>query len=236
MKGHYPHTSGGELPEREYHILHTYASHYLAIDEPVNPRDINPQKLPSELHEIIDLEAAGDIRPLYWIELAFRPNFSAEDLDDMLIAINTFPVSNKKYRKRSIAKDQLEKAFSLPSDVNEKLLAVDSVIDSANRAYQPDTLTGSSGEGTYHLEIIRDLSLNGRSLIDHIEQLLDLIDAINEAADVELPIEFREARAGDVKYSMAAIERAYELLAYKPIVGFKEGIACTYEWYEETHV
>ena len=62
--------------------------------------------------------------------------------------------------------------------------------------------------------------------------LLDLIEAINRVANVELPVEFRPVRAGDVMYSQAAIERAYEILDYKPLVSFGEGIARTYEWYK----
>jgi len=61
--------------------------------------------------------------------------------------------------------------------------------------------------------------------------LLDLIDAINRAAEVDLPIEFREPRAGDVMYSQAAIERACELIGYEPLVSFEDGIARTFEWY-----
>lgn len=65
--------------------------------------------------------------------------------------------------------------------------------------------------------------------------LLDLIDAINKAAGVDLPIEFRASRAGDVKYSQAAIERAKEILGYEPQIGFTEGIRRTYEWYVQNH-
>ncbi|MCL2024350.1 MAG: SDR family oxidoreductase [Coriobacteriia bacterium] len=63
--------------------------------------------------------------------------------------------------------------------------------------------------------------------------LLDLIDAINEAAGVDLPIDFREPRAGDVMYSQAAIEQAHEILGYEPTVSFAEGIARTFAWYRE---
>lgn len=63
--------------------------------------------------------------------------------------------------------------------------------------------------------------------------LLDLIDAINRAANVELPIEFGPDRAGDVKYSMAAIEKAKVLLGYEPDIDFYEGIKRTFEWYAD---
>lgn len=62
--------------------------------------------------------------------------------------------------------------------------------------------------------------------------LLDLIEAVNKAAGVDLPIEYGPERAGDVKYSMAAIEKAKELLGYEPDIDFYEGIKRTFEWYE----
>lgn len=61
--------------------------------------------------------------------------------------------------------------------------------------------------------------------------LLDLIDAINLAAGVDLPIEYREARVGDVRYSQAAIAEANAVLGYEPSVCFSDGIARTFEWY-----
>lgn len=63
--------------------------------------------------------------------------------------------------------------------------------------------------------------------------LLDLIDAINKAAGVNLPIKFGPDRAGDVKYSMAAIEKAKALLGYEPEVDFLEGVKRTFAWYAE---
>ena len=39
------------------------------------------------------------------------------------------------------------------------------------------------------------------------------------------------ARAGDIRDSLAAIELAEELLGYKPVVDFREGLRRTVEWY-----
>lgn len=61
--------------------------------------------------------------------------------------------------------------------------------------------------------------------------LLDLIREINTAAGVDLPVEFRDARVGDVKYSEAAISEAERILGYQPQVAFAEGIRRTLEWY-----
>jgi len=63
--------------------------------------------------------------------------------------------------------------------------------------------------------------------------LLDLIGAIEQAANVSLPIEYMPARPGDVKYSLADIRAAEELLGYSPTVSFAEGIEKTFQWYSK---
>jgi UDP-glucose 4-epimerase len=92
------------------------------------------------------------------------------------------------------------------------------VVDANMRALKAPTLAG---------EVIN-------VAVGEMYTLLDLIEAVNQAAGVSLPVEFSDARAGDVKYSQAAIERAKDLLGYVPLVGFKEGIARTYEWYRQS--
>jgi nucleoside-diphosphate-sugar epimerase len=42
----------------------------------------------------------------------------------------------------------------------------------------------------------------------------------------------KEERAGDVKHSLAELTRAQELLGYKPIVGFRDGLDVTVQWYK----
>lgn len=64
--------------------------------------------------------------------------------------------------------------------------------------------------------------------------LLDLIREINAAAGVNPPVEFYDARVGDVKYSQAAIGEAERILGYQPRVDFAEGIRRTLEWYAES--
>jgi nucleoside-diphosphate-sugar epimerase len=44
-----------------------------------------------------------------------------------------------------------------------------------------------------------------------------------------------EARAGDVRDSLASLERARALLGYEPRVGWREGLAVTLAWYRERH-
>jgi UDP-glucose 4-epimerase len=42
---------------------------------------------------------------------------------------------------------------------------------------------------------------------------------------------YAPARAGDVRHSLASLERARALLGYEPAVGWREGLAATVDWY-----
>jgi nucleoside-diphosphate-sugar epimerase len=41
---------------------------------------------------------------------------------------------------------------------------------------------------------------------------------------------YEAVRAGDVRHSLAAIEKAARLLGYQPSVGLEEGLRRTLEW------
>jgi nucleoside-diphosphate-sugar epimerase len=43
--------------------------------------------------------------------------------------------------------------------------------------------------------------------------------------------QYEDARAGDIRHSLADITRAEELLGYRPVVGLAEGLRQTVEWY-----
>lgn len=60
--------------------------------------------------------------------------------------------------------------------------------------------------------------------------LNDLVAELNEIFGTRLEPLYSEARPGDVKHSLAAIERARDLLGYQVKVGFREGLERTVEW------
>jgi nucleoside-diphosphate-sugar epimerase len=61
--------------------------------------------------------------------------------------------------------------------------------------------------------------------------LLDVVDTLGTLTGRTGEVTFAESRIGDVRYSQAAIERAGELLGYRPRVSFEKGLARTLEWY-----
>lgn len=86
---------------------------------------------------------------------------------------------------------------------------------------------GSAGETTP-----RAASGDPEALIVNIgtgnrKTLLDLIEALQQTVGGSVEPEFAEPRAGDVRHSHAAIEKARESFGYEPVVGFEEGLRRT---------
>jgi UDP-glucose 4-epimerase len=67
----------------------------------------------------------------------------------------------------------------------------------------------------------------------HQYTILDIVDAINEILGTDIKPKFADARAGDIKHSLAAIDKAKDILQYEPKISFKEGLKITIDWYRE---
>ena len=63
--------------------------------------------------------------------------------------------------------------------------------------------------------------------------LMQMVEIINKTLDKNLAPFFLEPRAGEVKDSLANIDKAKKLLGYEPQVDFEEGLKKTIEWYKE---
>jgi nucleoside-diphosphate-sugar epimerase len=65
-----------------------------------------------------------------------------------------------------------------------------------------------------------------------LNELLEALKVITGRPEVTA--EYREARVGDVRHSLADITRARELLGYEPTVGLQEGLRKTIEWWKQS--
>jgi UDP-glucose 4-epimerase len=63
--------------------------------------------------------------------------------------------------------------------------------------------------------------------------ILDLIAALNKLLGTQIAPKLGPSRAGDVRHSLANIERAQKDLEYEVKVGFEEGLSRTLRWYQE---
>ena len=62
--------------------------------------------------------------------------------------------------------------------------------------------------------------------------LIELVNEINQVLGTDLEPVFEPARKGDVRESLADISLARKVLGYNPLVGFKEGLRRTIEYYQ----
>ncbi len=65
--------------------------------------------------------------------------------------------------------------------------------------------------------------------------LNELFTSIKEIAGSDLAPKYGPERRGDVKHSLAQIDKATELLGYKPPMSVHEGLKTTFEWYRKQH-
>ena len=61
--------------------------------------------------------------------------------------------------------------------------------------------------------------------------LLELLALVRDITGRAVPAEHRPPRAGDVKDSLASVERAQALLGYTPQVSLRDGLRHTWEWF-----
>ena len=61
--------------------------------------------------------------------------------------------------------------------------------------------------------------------------LNDLVRMLNEIMGTRIEPTYEPTRAGDVKHSLASIQKAQELIGYVPQVKFREGLEKAVEWY-----
>jgi nucleoside-diphosphate-sugar epimerase len=69
---------------------------------------------------------------------------------------------------------------------------------------------------------------NGRQT--SLNELLSILKGITGRGESET--DYRDARAGDVRHSLADITRARDLLGYEPRVGMEEGLQKTIDWWK----
>jgi nucleoside-diphosphate-sugar epimerase len=66
--------------------------------------------------------------------------------------------------------------------------------------------------------------------------LLDTIAALNDILGTQIEPVYAEPRVGDVRHSLADISAAQEVLGYRVLVDFYEGLRRTVAWYRERAV
>lgn len=174
LKQGFPTSLDIEDNNNECDILSFYEKNYLTISGSLPTVTLQAETLPSALNAVFDHNDVTDLTPKYWIQLKFHHYIIPEDLNRISIALNTFPVSNKRNHSIKVTESLLDAMTSLYAGKSEKLLEVYSVKDSGNVSYQPHILDEHKVSGTYHIEAVNPTRIQGLDVMDYMEQIMDL--------------------------------------------------------------
>jgi nucleoside-diphosphate-sugar epimerase len=61
--------------------------------------------------------------------------------------------------------------------------------------------------------------------------VIDLLSEIQKIGGGRIPPRFKPSRSGDIRHSLASIDRSKERLGYEPKIGLREGLAITWNWF-----
>ncbi len=64
----------------------------------------------------------------------------------------------------------------------------------------------------------------------HRSSLNEMLQVAREVTGVDIPAEYQAPRAGDVRDSLASLDRARALIGYEPQIGLREGLERTWSW------
>jgi UDP-N-acetylglucosamine 4-epimerase len=70
--------------------------------------------------------------------------------------------------------------------------------------------------------------------VGDVTTLNQLWKYISGFTGVDLQPSYREERKGDVRHSLANVDKANQLIGYKPVVSIQKGLQTTVEWYKQS--
>ncbi|MDR2970070.1 MAG: hypothetical protein LBV32_10785 [Tannerellaceae bacterium] len=157
-------------------VLELYRKQFLHIKSHIETRKLIKTPFPVELTPFFS-KRVSELEPQYWIKIVFPPFFKSEDLEDINISLNAFPVSNKNLNHTSLEREK-ELVGIIPLSVaqGEFFLSPDKVDDTMGKQYNflPFSTGGGSLGGTYTLKKDGLERFSTHDLAETIEELIDL--------------------------------------------------------------
>jgi hypothetical protein len=184
-------------------VMELYRKQFLHIKSHIQTAKLEKMPFPQELTPYFP-QRVKELEPLYWLKINFPPYFKSEDLEDLSIFMNCFPVSNKSLSQRTLErKKELVGIMPLPVGVGEYFLSVDDVADSNGKNYDflpfSTSETRSVGSGSYALKRGGIERFSTRDLSDTLEYMTDLFRS-------EM-VTFKAAKIDDIRNSIDDMEK-----------------------------
>ena len=103
---------------------------------------------------------------------------------------------------------------------------------------------GEQSRDFTYIDNVVDANLKAASVTGGLGQVINIANGeritlnqlLQELKDLtgrsEIQADYQEPRIGDVRHSLADISRARQLLGYEPLVGLREGLQQTIDWWK----
>jgi hypothetical protein len=160
----------------EKDIFNFYESHYQTITDDIQLNDISIRGIPGELSEVLAEDIISSLPKENWLSITFPPHFEEADLEKMIIILNAFPVLNRRYNEYRQIGQGITNMLSLPSEIGEEFLEIESVSDTNNNVYSYFDASNKK-EGCYTYIPIRKKRINDMRMYDHLERFIDIIQS-----------------------------------------------------------
>ena len=183
---------GGELIDEPYlyrydllnradrHIEEIYNIQYLTVDSDVRLRDLRKETFPPEMNGLFPEYVTAQTAPCYWIAVSLPVNIGVQDIHDMTVHINAFPIVQKTLYSLS-RKTKETPTGILPLRMRhegEYFIGIEDVSDSFGKIYKPLPYTTGQKEtrsGTYSIKRGGVERFDPRNASELLERTIDLL-------------------------------------------------------------
>lgn len=182
-------------------VMELYRKQFLHIKNHIETRKLVKTPFPKELTPFFS-DRVNEIESQYWMKIVFPPYFKSEDIEDVNISLNAFPVSNKNLNHRTLEREkELVGIMPLSVTEGEYFLSPDKVDDANGRIYNflPFSTEETSSSSTYIIKKGGLERFSTRDLADTIELLIDLFRSET--------VTFNALKVDNIRNSIAKMEQ-----------------------------
>jgi hypothetical protein len=161
----------------ERDIMDLYRKQFLHITNDIRRLPLEKQAFPVELLPFFP-ERVREQEPQYWIKVTFPTFFKTDELNDIAIHLNAFPVSNKNLKYKTLDRNKnLTGIAALTLSEGEHFFDIAKVEDSHGREYRylPYALSGKKQGGTYTLNRGNPERFGRKQLTTMLESLISMM-------------------------------------------------------------
>lgn len=178
------------------------------IDERLKNISLHKRAFPDEFTQLFNAADISKLKTCVWIKLTFPAAISPQIIDELQIAVNCFPVINRRLHEQKYRLNDVNYIIPIKPAQNNHFLSVNSLHDDRNVHYTeiPYTQAGKSQEGSYSIRNGGAERFDDRSAQQLISYLFELLRD-EKAAFASYGNDFLNGVLKTLEQNLALIER-----------------------------